>query len=403
MNRREREVTVTGYCAPGFEPVREAFAQNFRDGLEAGAATSVVVDGKTVVDVWGGASDEHGKEPWGEDTIVQVMSTTKGMTTLVAHLLVERGLLDLDAPVARYWPEFAEAGKGAIPVRYLLTHQAGLAALDQLQPPGALQDWQRVTTLLAAQKPGWEPGSALGYHAVTFGFLVGEVIRRITGKTVGRMIREEIAGPLGVDFQLGFDESVDPRVAFLIDPEPAPEGVIDLVNAITMDPFGQLSRAFLVAIPTPDTSFNSRGARAAEMPASNGHTNARALARIYGALARGGEIDGTRLLKSETIARATEKQVGGIECVDGLEMHFGLGFMLRRPDASVVGPRAFGHTGFGGSMGFADPDLKVGFGYVMNQLGNSVSDEFSRSTGAKSPQPDPRGTNIFRALYGVIR
>jgi CubicO group peptidase (beta-lactamase class C family) len=139
------------------------------------------------------------------------------------------------------------------------------------------------------------------------------------------------------------------------------------------------------------------------MPASNGHTNARALARIYGALARGGEIEGTRLLSSETIARATEKQVGGVECVDGLDMHFGLGFMLRRPDARIVGPRAFGHTGFGGSMGFADPDLKVGFGYVMNQLGNSVSDEFSRSTGAKSPKPDPRGTNILRALYGVIR
>jgi CubicO group peptidase (beta-lactamase class C family) len=396
------EVNVQGHCAPGFEPVREAFLQNFRDGLEVGAATAVVIDGQTVVDIWAGHADADRNRSWNRDTIVQVMSTTKGITALIAHRLVERGLLDLDAPVAKYWPEFGAAGKGAMPVRYLLTHQAGLPALDELQPPGTLANWEVMTRLLARQKPSWEPGSSFGYHAVTFGFLVGEVIRRITGKTVGRLIREEIAGPLGVDFELGFGEDVDPRVAPLVNAAPAPEGVMDLVRVVTADPFGLISRAFLVAMPTPDTGFNSRGARAAEVPASNGHTNARSLAKIYGTLARGGAAGGVRLLGPDTIVRATERQVGGIENVAMLDTYFGLGFMLRRPDAGVVGLRAFGHPGFGGSVGLADPDRKLGFGYAMNQLGHSTGAEFLKDTALDTPKADPRATSILRALYAVL-
>jgi CubicO group peptidase (beta-lactamase class C family) len=396
------EVVAHGHCASGFEPVREAFLQNFRDGLEVGAATSIVIDGETVVDLWAGYVDANRERPWNRDTIVHVMSTTKGITALVAHRLVERGLLDLDLPVAHYWPEFAQNGKASLPVRYLLTHQAGLPALDTWQPVGTLQNWATMTTLLARQQPLWEPGSAFGYHAVTFGFLVGEVIRRVSGKTVGQLIREEIAGPLGVDFELGFGEDVDARVAELLNAAPAPEGVMDLVRSITANPMTVLARAFLVAIPSPDSNNNARAVRACEMPSTNGHTNARALAKIYGALARGGAIDGVQLLSGESVARASEQQVSGIECVSMAEMSFGLGFALRRPDIDVPGPATFGHGGFGGSEGLADPGRKLGFGYVMNQLGHTSPEQFAHSTKPAAPPPDPRATRILRALYAVL-
>jgi CubicO group peptidase (beta-lactamase class C family) len=259
-----------------------------------------------------------------------------------------------------------------------------------------------MTALLARQKPLWEPGTRFGYHAVTFGFLVGEVIRRASGKTVGQLIREEIAGPLGVDFELGFAEDVDVRVAELLTASPAPEGVIDIVRTITSNPMALLSRTFLVAIPSATINNNARAVRAAELPATNGHTNARALAKIYGALAQGGTIDGVQLLRPESIARATEEQVGGIECVGLAEMRFGLGFVLRRPAIDLPGPQAFGHPGFGGSQGFADPGRKLGFGYVMNQLGHASPEEFVRSTVTAAPTPDPRATTILRALYAAL-
>jgi len=396
------EVVAHGHCASGFEPVREAFLQNFRDGLEVGAATSVVINGETVVDLWAGYADANRKHSWNRDTIVHVMSTTKGLTALVAHRLVERGLLDLDVPVAQYWPEFAQNGKASLPVRYLLTHQAGLPALDAWQPAGKLQNWAAMTALLERQQPLWEPGSAFGYHAVTFGFLVGEVIRRVSSKTVGQLIREEIAGPLGVDFELGFGEDIDARVAELLPAPPAPEGVMDLVRSITANPMTVMARAFLVAIPSPDTDNNARAVRACEMPSTNGHTNARALAMIYGALARGGAIDGVQLLSRESIARASELQVGGIECVSMAEMSFGLGFAVRRPGVDVPGPAAFGHAGFGGSEGLADPGRKLGFGYVMNQLGHTSPEQFVHATKVTAPASDPRATRILRALYAVL-
>jgi CubicO group peptidase (beta-lactamase class C family) len=396
------EIAVQGHCAAGFEPVREAFLQNFRDGLEVGAATSVVIDGEMVVDLWAGYVDAHRLHPWERDTIVQVMSTTKGLTALVANRLVERDLLDLDAPVAKYWPEFAQAGKESLPVRYLLTHQAGLPALDNWQPAGTLHNWATMTDLLARQKPLWEPGSSFGYHAVTFGFLVGEVIRRVTGKTVGQLIREEIAGPLGVDFELGVGADLDVRVAELLTAPPAPPGVKDMYSIVTADPMGLLGRTFAVSIPSPETGFNARAARACEMPGTNGHTTARALAKIYGGLARGGQIDGHQLLSPEGLARATEKQVGGIERVSMADMHFALGFMLRRPQADILGSGAFGHPGFGGSEGLADPERKLGFGYVMNQLGRSSPEQFVRSSVNNAPAADPRATVILRALYGVL-
>lgn len=396
------EITVHGDCANGFEPVRDAFLANFRDGLELGAATSVVIKGQTVVDLWAGYADAHRERPWKRDTIVQVMSTTKGLTALVANRLVERGVLDLDAPVAHYWPEFAQNGKATIPVRYLLTHQAGLPAFDQWQPAGTLQNWAAVTDLLARQKPLWEPGSNFGYHAMTFGFLVGEVIRRATGKTVGQLIREEIAAPLGVDFELGVSEDMDRRVAEVLNPSPAPPGVNTLVQIITSNPTALIARAFLVAIPSAATGNNARAVRAAEIPSANGHTNARALSKIYGGLAQGGEIDGVHLLSPESIARATAEQVSGVDLVSMAEMRFGLGFALRLPNAEIPGPASFGHVGYGGSLGFADPDRKLGFGYVMNQLGHASPGEFTRSRAPSGPGPDPRAGRILRALYSVL-
>lgn len=382
--------------------MREAFLQNFRDGLEVGAATSVVIDGETVVDLWAGHVDENRTRSWNQDTIVQVMSVTKAITALLANRLVERGVIELDLPVAKYWPEFAAGGKGEIPVRHLLTHLAGLPALEELQPPGTVQDWGTMTRLLANQKPLWEPGSTLAYHAVTFGFLVGEVIRRATGKTVGQLVREEITGPLGVSFELGFGKEVDSRVADLLSAAPAPDGITDLVKTVTADPLGLFSRAFLVAMPTLEFGFNTRASRGVEVPAVNGHTNARSLAKIYGALSRGGSIGSVRLLEEESLASATSKQVGGLDAIAAIDMHLGLGFMLRRPDAGVVGSRAFGHPGYGGALGFADPDRRLGFGYVMNQLGLDAEGLFMRAMAPGGPEADPRSTNILRAVYAAL-
>lgn len=395
------EVVVHGHCAKRFEPVRDAFLQNFRDGLEIGAATSVVIDGEMVVDLWAGHADTARTRPWNEDTLVQVMSTTKGITAIVANRLIERGLIDVDAPVAKYWPEFAEAGKENITVLHLLTHQAGLPALETWHPTGTLQDWSKVTSLLAKQKPLWGSDPSFAYHAVTFGFLVGEVIRRVSGKTVGQLIREEISGPLGVDFELGFGEELDPRVAQLVHAAPAPPEVKDLVNLVTANPMGLIARALLVAVPSPETDYNTRRARAAEVPASNGHTNARALATIYGNLVAG-ETHGVRLLSQDALARAIEVRAGGTEQTLLGDMYFGLGFALRRPEDNVIGRRSFGHPGFGGSEGFGDPDRKLGFGYVMNQLGLASAEEFVKTTGRGGPPADPRATRILKALYALL-
>ncbi|MBU2622732.1 MAG: beta-lactamase family protein [Proteobacteria bacterium] len=398
------KIEVQGYCESGFEVVRDAFVRNFKENNEVGAATSVVIDGEMVVDIWAGHMDSKRSRDWQRDTIVQVMSSTKGIVSLIVHQLVERGQLDLDAPVAKYWPEFAQAGKEELPVRYLLTHQAGLPAPDQMMQPGATTDWDLMVKTLSAQAPIWKPGEKFGYHANTFGWLVGQVIRGATGKRVGELIQEQIVSPLGVDFLLGFGPEHDDRVAKVINPPPAPPGVMDLVAAFKEDPNSLLIRAFMPAMPTPEYSPNSRVTRAAEMPAANGHTNARALAKIYGVLACGGASGGVELISSETLARATKKQVGGIDEVVGAEMYFGLGFMLARPSTdNVVGQQTFGHFGYGGSVGCADPDVKLGFGYTMNQLGLGAVPMFLQITQEGAPEPDQRAANILQAVYASLK
>jgi CubicO group peptidase (beta-lactamase class C family) len=372
------ESQVQGHCDPRFEKVRDIFASNLESGLDLGASVAFTVDGESVVDLAGGWMDFEKTRPWQRNTLVNVYSTTKGMTAICAHQLVERGELDLDAPVADYWPEFAAAGKDRIPVRHLLSHQAGVPAIRESLPEEALYDWQRMTGALAATEPWWEPGSKHGYHALTFGYLVGEVIRRVSGKSPGHYFREHVAEPLDADFHIGLAPEHDARTSSLhgrlvpkVPDEVAakmPPQIVEFMRSMG-DPTTMTGAAFNNPPLAPD-QVNTRAWREAEIPAANGHGTAAALARIYGALARGGEVDGVRILQPETIENAIVEQAFGPDAIlGGLPMRFGLGFMLRQPMMPFSpSERAFGHPGAGGSIGMADPDSKVGFGYTLNKM-----------------------------------
>ena len=366
---------VEGHCDARFTRLREIFETSFADGEEIGAAIAFCLDGEMVVDLWGGHRDRERRVPWTRDTLVNTYSTTKGMTAICAHQLVERGLLDLDAPVARYWPEFAAQGKDSIPVHWLLSHQAGLPAVRSPLPADAIFDWAAMASALAAQEPWWEPGTRHGYHAMTFGFLVGELIRRVSGQRVGAYFRDHVAGPLGVDYHIGLAVEHDARTSDLFGSLAPPSGGPEIPGPLgaflrdMTDPSTMAGAAFGNP-PAREDRVNTRAWRAAEIPAANGHGTAAALARIYGTLARGGELDGVRLLEPASIDQARSEQAFGPDAVlGGLPMRFGLGFMLRQ-DFMPISPNAgaFGHPGAGGSIGMADPDAKVGFGYVMNKM-----------------------------------
>lgn len=360
---------IQGRCGPRFAAVRETFARNLAERGDVGAAVCVYVDGARVVDCWGGHADAARARRWTADTLVSVASTTKGMVALCAHMLAERGKLDLDAPVARYWPEFAQAGKQDIPVRWLLSHRAGLPAIRRDLSTEALFDWAAMTRALAETEPWWTPGTSHGYHAVTYGHLVGEVIRRVDGRTVGTFLREEVTGPLRADFFIGVPEEADARVAQVLPPPPAAPGERTLWDTLLADPASVSGRTFLNP-PRPPDLVNTRTWRAAEVPAANGHTSARGVARVYAALARGGELDGVRLLGPTTIDTAIVEQSLGRDTVLTVPTRFATGFMLGTPGGLFTcgpGRRTFGHPGQGGSVGFADPDARVSFGYVCNQ------------------------------------
>ena len=378
-------VEIQGSCDPRFERVRKAFADNFSERGEAGASICLIVDGETVLDLWGGRADAEGARAWQRDTIANVYSSTKGVAALAAAMLADRGLLDVEAPVARYWPEFARAGKEAITVRQLLTHEAGLAGIDEELPDLGVLDWDHMIGAIERQAPLWTPGEGLGYHAVTYGWLVGEVIRRITGKTCGEFVRDEIAVPLGVDFFIGLPASEDARTADMIPPE----------NGNPIEPPGPDSlaaKALGFVNPRVAGTVNSREWRAAELPAANGHGNARALARIYAAMARGGELDGVRLLSPEGVAAASAHAVTADDLVLGFPVKRALGFLISLPGGRYEwgpNPNTYGHSGAGGSLGFADPDAGIGFGYVMNQM--------SAGLGA-----DPRWAPMINAVYASL-
>jgi len=355
-------IAIQGYCDPRFSKVKEAFQKNFDSGLEVGASVAVTVDGKFVVDLWGGYADAARTRPWKQDTIANVYSTTKVMTALCALMLIDRGQLDLDAPVARYWPEFAQNGKEKMPVRYLLSHQAGLAGFEAAITDDTLYDWGRATSLLAAQKPWWEPGTASGYHGITMGYLVGEVVRRITGKTLGTFFREEVAIPLNADFYIGLPEKYDRRVAELI---PAPALKPGDPGYAAPDPDSIRGRSMKSLNPN---QANETAWRRAEIPAANGHGNAHSVARVGAALACGGELDGVRLLKLATIEKALEEQCDGTDLVLGDHIRWGLGVELNikeRPHSP--NPRTFSWGGAGGSIIVVDLDAKLSWSYVMNR------------------------------------
>ncbi len=356
-------MTVDGYCDERFHGVRAAFERNFTDLADLGASVAVVVDGEMVVDLWGGHVDPQRSTPWQRDSIVNVYSTTKGMVALCAHMLVDRGLLDLDAPVARYWPEFAAAGKERIPVSMLLNHKAGMAAFRERITLEELCGWDGACARLAAQEPWWEPGTATGYHAVTYGFLVGEVIRRIDGRSVGRFFAEEVAGPLGADFHIGLPESEHGRVAPLTDLPGVGNGAADFTASLP-----EVGRAAMGNQPVSSKISNLPAWRSAEIPGANGHGNARGVARVYGVLARGGELDGLRLLSTEAIDRARQPQNSGMNLVLGMELEWRLGFQSNVGGSYGPSPTAFGHSGMGGSCGFADTDNRVGFSYTQNEI-----------------------------------
>jgi CubicO group peptidase (beta-lactamase class C family) len=374
-----------GRCAPRFERVRRAFEASFAKG-ELGAAVAVYQDGDPVVDLWGGHADAARTRPWARDTLVCLASTTKGATAVCLHRLVDGGRLDLDAPVARVWPEFEQAGKAALPVRWLLSHQAGLPAIREPLPPEALFDWKRMTEALAAERPYWEPGSRHGYHALTFGHLVGEVLRRSDGRSLGTFLRAEIAAPLGLDLHVGVPEADLGRCAEIV-PLGARAGARNKLHARMRDASTLVGQAFRNP-PRSRTVVNTLAWRRAEIPAANGHATAHAVARLYAALARGGELDGVRLLSPATLARAASEAAFGPDAVlVGLHTRFGLGFMLGHRGLPLgPSPRAFGHPGMGGSIGFADPDARIGFGYVTNRMQSGLAG-------------DARGFALIAALY----
>ena len=359
---------MEGRCDQRFAPVREALRGNFRDRGEHGGAVCVIVDGRVVVDLWGGWADLGGTRRWQPDTLVNVFSVGKGLIAACTARLAGQGRLDLDAPVASYWPEFGAAGKGAITIRQLLSHQAGLPAVRRRLPPGSMLDWPVMTSALAAQEPWWEPGTGHGYHVNTFGFLAGEVIRRVTGATVGTLLREEIAGPLGADVHIGLPVSQDARVAEFSwpGPPPAEEEPAGLEPAQLMAHNAYFNPGGL----SGSGMINSRAWRAAEVPSANAHGTARGVARVYAALAAGGSLDGVTIVGATALATAATEQVYGPDLVLHRPTRFGLGFQLTQPERPLgPGQAAFGHFGAGGSLGFCDPDSGVAFGYVMNQMG----------------------------------
>jgi CubicO group peptidase (beta-lactamase class C family) len=393
---------IQGHADAGWGAVGDAFQRNFEQHGELGAACCVYLDGRPVVDLWGGVADRRTGRSWNRDTLVVVFSTTKGATAICAHMLAERGELDLDARVANYWPEFGAAGKGDIRVRWLLSHQAGLPVVDVPLTIGDVCAWAPVIRALEKQEPLWEPGTRQAYHALTYGFLIGEVVKRITGKTLGTFFAAEVAAPLQLSSWIGLPDEMEARVAHLdaeqvqpldLDAVVAamlaqvpgsiavPEGAEAMLKEMMADPSSvgvrshQLGGAFAEGLATDDGGHNSRLVHASEHPGSGMISDARSLARMYAATI--GDVGGVRLLRPGTVEKMCVVQSSapyGIPpeleafMVEVFPAALSLGFMRPSRPQPLLGPRSFGHGGAGGSLGFADPDSGVGFAYVMNHM-----------------------------------
>ena len=354
--------TIDGYCDPSFAPVRSAFERNFRVNGEVGAAIAIYRKGRLAVDLWGGQRDVRSMRPWERDTTVCMMSVSKGIAATAMAMVYDRGLVDLDAPVALYWPAFAAAGKAQITVRQALSHVAGLPVADAAQE-GDIYSFDRMAAALAAQEPLWPPGSRLVYHSATLGYFIGMIVRKVTGKSLGRFIRDEISGPLGADYQIGLTTEEVARCATVIS---SPENV---VTARKLSPEDSLAYRAWKALPA-DEDFNSLRFRTAEIPSMNGHGTARGVARIYAALALGGTLDGVTLARPSSFSTLAAEQASGVSENTGLGLRMGMGYMLNSPPDRPMGPnlQSFGFPGAGGHQAFADPVAKLGYAYCCNRM-----------------------------------
>lgn len=398
MEQLRREVptgVIEGTFDPRWKPVVDAFAANFHERDEVGASLCIAHDGATVVDVWGGlaarARDEEPARPWTADTMSIVHSCTKGATALCAHVLASRGLLDVEAPVAEYWPEFATNGKERATVRMMLDHSVGVPALRGEVAKGELYDWDRMCARLEAEEPFWSPGARNGYHMINFGWTVGELVRRVSGRSLGTFFREEICEPLGIEFWIGLPEEAEPRVAPMI---PYARAKGERLSAFALDVVGEPTSIPALALAnTMGLAPNSRAAHAAEIGGGGGITNARGLAGMYTPLAAGGGglVDADTQRRMRTVSVATND-----DATLRIASRFALGFMVSmdnrakaETDSVVLGERAFGHVGAGGSIGFADEDHALAFGYSMNRMGQGIL-------------LNERGQSLVDAAYAVL-
>jgi CubicO group peptidase (beta-lactamase class C family) len=358
---------VLGKCDDRFDGLRAALARNLDSGEELGASLVLDIDGEIVVDLWGGFCDEARTVPWSEQTITNVWSSTKTVTSLAALMLVDRGELDVDAPVARYWPEFAAQGKQDVLVRHVMSHASGVSGLEQPAVAEDLYDWPAATSRMAAQAPWWPPGSASGYHALNYGHLVGEVVRRISGKTLKQFVAEEIAGPLGADFQIGAAEADWGRISDVIPPPPLP------FDFAALDPDSPTVKTLTGPFVLAEVA-NTPGWRRADIGGANGHGNARSVARIMSAVARGGEVDGVCLLGQDTIDLIFREQQNGIDLVLGVPLRFGIGYGLPQLDILPWLPdeRICYWGGWGGSMIVMDVGRRMTISYMMNKMGPGI-------------------------------
>ncbi len=364
---------IHGTSDSRFDAVAEVLSGQLDSGADLGASVAVAIDGDIVVDQWGGWTDEEKTKPWQSDTITNVWSSTKTMTALCALVLVDRGELDVYAPVSKYWPEFAANGKEAVEVRHLMSHTSGVSGWAQPVVVSDIYDWEKSTAMLAAQAPWWEPGTASGYHALNQGHLVGEVIRRVSGKSLGTFFAEEVAGPLGADFHIGLDPSEFHRVSNVVPPPPLDFG-LDLTDPAVLESVA--IKTFTGPAPGAEESWTPAW-RQAEIGAANGHGNARSVARIQSVITNGGEVDGVRLLSPKTIDLIFEEQSNGIDLVLGMPLRFGIGYGLLLPEiAALVGGHSDGKIcfwgGWGGSIVVNDVDRGLTITYMMNKMASGL-------------------------------
>ena len=371
---------IYGRCDPKFAPVRTAFESNFHELNDIGASVAITHEGEFVVDLWGGHTSPEKTEEWQEDTLVNVWSSTKTMAAMCMLLLSDKGEVDLHAPAAKYWPEFAANGKDDVEVRYFLSHSAGLSGMDEPVTGDALYDWEWMTSALARQAPWWEPGTQSGYHALTQGHLIGEIVRRVTGQSIGQFFKQEIAAPLGADFHIGADKALDAQIRDLITPTEA----IEMPDADSI-----AGRTF--ANPAPDAAAaNTRAWRAAEIPAANGQGNARSIVRAQTAMANGGEAFGKQIMSEAGTRRIFEEQSSGVDLVLGMPFRLGMGYGLNS-ELLPLGPskNLCFWGGYGGSLVIVDQDERLCFSYVMNRMEPGLVG-------------DMRGFNLVAAMYASM-